>query len=369
MSRWVIVVSLLALWFGGCHRKDANSLSAPVQAVSTNRLRITKEAMPNVTFVAIQTSDFPDVLNLMGKISATEDRTVVVPARVGGRVESVLVTSGELVKPGQPLVTLFSPDFISTREEYLQSIKQAASTAPSDLGNLSLLARKRLAVMGLSTEDIEALKHADITQAESLSTTQATLLVRSPAAGAIVTKNISVGNQVNPGDVMFTIADLRKVWFLGDLYPEDLQKVKRNQDVVIDALPGTPALQGKVSFISPLVDPAARTIKIRALMENTNLSLRADMYVQGKLVLSTRKAMVVPDRAVLREHDSDYVFRKTNAEVDPTNVGGCEVERVKVQLGTENDGLTSVIHGLAEGDQVVSEGALLLSAVLANSNL
>ncbi len=360
-----ITLSLLCLMAGiSCHRAPSTIEEAPVTLIGPGKLRVSPEARANLKFEVAKVIDFPDILSLMGKISATEDRTTVVPARVSGRIETVMITSGEIVKTGQPLATLFSPDFISAREEYLQSIKQAA-TPNSDLGNLSSLAKKRLEVMGLSAKDIEALNHADTASAETLNTTQASLIVRAPRSGAIILKNATVGSQVNAGDTLFTIADLSKVWFLGDLYPEDLDKVKRDQEIFIDAVPGTPALHGKVSFISPMIDPTARTIKIRALMENPNMGLRADMYVQGKLILSSKKALVVPSRAVLRERDSDFVFVRVGKTALPTEP--CEIARMKVKVGNEGDGYTSILEGISDGDEVVSEGSLLLSAVLANS--
>ena len=98
-------------------------------------------------------------------------------------------------------------------------------------------------------------------------------LNRAPRAGAVISKNAILGNAVNLGDALFMIADLHRVWFLGDMYPEDLIKVKKDQEVVIEGASPDQMLHGRVSFISPIVDPNSRTIKIRALMENPSLSL------------------------------------------------------------------------------------------------
>ena len=216
-----------------------------------------------------------------------------MPARVAGEIEGVFVASGETVRQGEILAKLFSPDFISAREEYLQSLRQEkAAAGGAEFHALAGMAKKRLQTMGLGPADIEALASSG----EDDPGKPPSLTVRAPRSGAIATKNATVGNLANMGDTLFTIADLSKVWFLGDLYPEDLPKVKKDQDVIIQGVAGEPPLHGKVSFISPFVDPTVRSIKIRAVIDNPNMGLRADMYVQGSLLLNTTKAVVIPDR-------------------------------------------------------------------------
>src|SRR5580700_5954239 len=112
---------LLFLSLTACH-SHTEVEQDPVQIVGADRLKVLAEAINNLNFSKAELVDFPDTLPLMGKISATEDRTNVVPARAGGRIESIMVASGETVTAGQPLATVFSPDFVAAREEFLQSV-------------------------------------------------------------------------------------------------------------------------------------------------------------------------------------------------------------------------------------------------------
>jgi Cu(I)/Ag(I) efflux system membrane fusion protein len=343
--------------------------------LSENRLAVSPAALKHLKIEKCEKVDFPEYLTLMGRISPTEDRTTTVPARVAGRIEAVYVASGETVHVGQVLARLFSPDFISAREEYLQSLKQEKeSKGDASFHGLARMARKKLETMGLAQADIDALSGSASSDdagtaaraaaapgmASSLTAKvgggDPSLVVRAPRAGAIATKNATVGNLVNVGDTLFTLADLSKVWFLGDLYPEDLPKVRKDQDIYIQAMPGEPPLHGVVSFISPFVDPAVRSIKIRAAIDNPNTALRADMYVQGNLLVRKTQSIVVPTAAIVRSEDSDYVFKKTGMATDES----VQVEKVKVKVGNQNQGMIAVIEGIQPGEEIVTQGALVL---------
>ena len=179
-----------------------------------------------------------------------------------------------------------------------------------------------------------------------------------------ISKNAVIGNLVNVGDALFTIGDLSKVWFAGDIYPEDLSKIKKDQDVVIQVSGSQEAVYGKVSFISPIVDPTSRSIKIRALMDNPKGLLKGDMYVQGSVTLRKSKTLLLPTNSIIRTPLGDSVFKKVQAQTSEGNLESIEFKKVMVQIGKDQEGMTAITSGLAEGDEVVSEGAWLLDNVL-----
>src|ERR1700722_5346023 len=119
--RFLLLIALVAQL--GCHR-HAEEMEDPVQVLSPGLLHISADAMSNLKFSTAELTDFPETLSVTGKISPTEDRTHVVPARASGRIEQVLIASGESVTAGQPLALLWSPDYVSAREEFIQSIRQ-----------------------------------------------------------------------------------------------------------------------------------------------------------------------------------------------------------------------------------------------------
>jgi cobalt-zinc-cadmium efflux system membrane fusion protein len=135
--------------------------------------------------------------------------------------------------------------------------------------------------------------------------------------------------------------------------------VHKDQEILIDPENGAPAVHGKISFISPAMDPNSRTIKIRALMDNPGTYLRADMYVQGNVIIQERVGLIAPKNALVRLHDSVFAFRRL-----PGNV----FQRVSVETDGESLNSVSVSKGLSEGDEVVSEGGLLLDAALSGDS-
>ncbi len=351
----------------------------PVEVLTNDTLRVNKDALDNLKMEKADIIQFPELLSLMGKISVTEDRTTIVPARVAGRIENIYFASGEHVNAGQVLTTLFSPDFVSAKEEYLQSVKQQKSKSdesaakavekstgsfsadPSDFANLAQLARKKLLTMGLSSSDIE-----DMVKHGAVEDEKASLLgVRAPRSGVLIQKSAALGNLVNVGDTLFIIGDLDKVWFAGDIYPEDLPKIHKDQEVFINAVGVNKPLYGKVSFISPLVDPNTRSIKIRALMNNPNHALKADEYVQGNVILEDKTALVVPTVSIVQTPTGPVVFKKINSATSEMTVSSIDFKKIAVKIGSEQGGHTAIIGGeLNKEDVVVSDGSWLLDASL-----
>lgn len=347
--KWILCVlmSLSSGLLGSCTQPQTEEQM--VQKVAPDSVKLTNDAIANIKLDKVLKGDFAEKLSLMGKISVTEDRTVVIPSRVTGRTEQIFVSSGEVVEEGQPLCSIFSADYAVAREEYMQTLKELEThPADEDTKHLLELSKKKLKALGVSEKDYSQWKRGDDSAHENL-------LVRAPRSGALLGKNAVIGSVVNIGDTLFMLGDLSKVWFAGDIYPEDLPKVHKSQEVVIDSGSGNPACHGTVSFISPQMDPNSRTIKIRVLMDNPGAQLRADMYVQGNIILSTRKAIIAPKSALVRLQNANYVFKRL-----PGNV----FKKVLVETNGESADTVAISQGLDDGDEVVSQGGLLLDAAL-----
>ncbi len=382
MKRIYIIISILTLTLiGGIYFGSSSNFfkkiqsHEPVERIDDSSIRVYKDALENIKTSRISIMDFPDRLYLMGKIGITEDRTTVIPARVTGRIENIYFASGESVTKGQLLATLFSPDFVAAKEEFFQALKQSKKPTgkSDDFADLARLARKKLETLGLNSKDIDAIAETSMDPSQNSdasnpnSKNSPLLNLRSPRSGYIIAKGAILGNLVNVGDTLFTIGDMDKVWFTGDLYPEDLPKVHKGQDVLVAVTGSDKPLNGKVSFISPMVDPVSRSIKIRALVENPNGTLKADMYVQGSVTLSERKALLVPTQAIVRTPGGDVIFKRISKSSPETNVNSIDFVRVPVQLGNEQDGMTAIAKGLEDGDEVVSDGSWLLDNALNSS--
>lgn len=348
-TTWLFLAALTLLGgVYGCRRLPPTEPQT-VRRVAPDTLELSPSTLHNITVSSVTQQMIADRLPVMGRITPAEDRITVVPARVAGRIHAVSVTSGERVIRGQVLANLFSPDFSAAREEYRQALKQAR--AGPEAQTFAQSARHKLENMGLAPEDFAHLTDASSDQATYLT-------IRAPTQGVLLEKKAVVGNIINLGDTLFTIGDLSRVWFVGDIYPEDLHRVHKDQEIQVDPLDGGQMVYGKVSFISPVVDPTTRTIKIRALMDNHEALLRGDMYVQGSLILSRRPALVIPDTAVIHSQDAYFCFKR---------VAENRFQKVSVNRGDHQDGWVEVLKGLQAGDQIISEGTLLLDGVFTMS--
>lgn len=348
---WGLSFGLLLPIFGGqALRADDGD---PVTIVNGSTLDLSADAMKNLAISVVAETNYPDVLEITGTISPVENRVSSVPARVPGRIDSVFKVTGEYVQAGEALAQEYSPDFIQTRQEYLDALKfnvDDGSTSPSaqgaarnsDFSNLAAMSRQKLLNMGLTEADVDNLPSQG---------TDGHLVIRASHSGAITAVNTAVGNMQNPGDVLMTVSDLDQVWFIGDLYSEDLTKVHPGQDIEIETEGLSKPLLGKISFISPVIDPNAHTIKVRALINNPDRILRSNMVAEGDIVLSRKTALVVPSSAVMNLHDNWYCFKK---------IGERRFQEVPVEIGQEYDDFATVLQGLTKGDAVVSGGNLVM---------
>jgi Cu(I)/Ag(I) efflux system membrane fusion protein len=323
---------------------EAAPEEAAVTVVDKSTLQLSDSAAADLETAKASTQDFAETLPMNGNISVVENHVSVVSCRVTGRVDSVLKVTGETVKAGEPLALVYSPDYLSAREEYLQVQKEDIQPG-SDLAGFADLARKKLETMGLSADDIAHLAE----------TSDDHLVVRAAKDGVLTSVNTVVGNMQNPGDTLFTTANLDKVWFAGDLYIEDLPKAHNGQKILITAEGQDQPLSGTLSFISPVIDANARTVKVRAIIDNPSHVLRAAMFVQGALVLADKPALVVPEAAVLTLNDKTYCFKE---------VGKNRFAEVPVTVSRQDDNLASISTGLSSGDEVVSRDLATLDRAL-----
>jgi len=334
-----------------------DAMEQAVKVIDGSTLQLSDATLADLGTAKAQTREFPETLNLQGSISVVENLVTVVPSRVGnGRVDQVLKVTGETVRAGEPLALIYSPDYVSAREEYLQVIGKApggpdaaaAGAQSGDLLGFAGVARKKLEMMGLSAKDIADLPN----------NTDNHLVVRASRDGAITSVNTMVGNLQNQGDTLFTTANLDRVWFSGDLYIEDLPKVHKGQKITISAEGLDKPLDGTINFISPVVDANVRTVKVRAIIDNPAHLLRASMFVQGDLVLSSAPALVVPQAAVLKLNDRTFCFKE---------VGKNRFEEVPVTVSRQDDTVAGIAQGLAAGDEIVARDLASLDHVLDNA--
>jgi cobalt-zinc-cadmium efflux system membrane fusion protein len=309
-----------------------------------------------------------------GALGFDENRLAHVSPRVEGRLVRVPGELGATVTAGQTLAVIDSmelgeakagflrararhevargrfererdlrSDRIASEQEVLDA-EGAAREAAADLAS----ARATLRLLGLRESEIEDLSWEDAASTE--------VAVRAPFGGKIIERDATPGELVDPHTVLFTLADLSRVWLWVDLYERDLAHVQLGQEVqvTLDAL-GQERLEGKLNYIADQVTEDSRTVRARVDLPNPEGRLKPGMFARVSLAaqdLPTREALTVPRAAIQRDGNQPIAFVATDSPD--------RFERREVRLGEITETLAEVVAGLEAGDEVVTEGAFLL---------
>lgn len=295
----------------------------------------------------------PVDIKMPGRLAFNAEKSKVLSARAPGRVERIYAFDGAEVNIGSPIVELYSPEFISAQQEYLLSSKTArvleSSKTMSDLlGDARITqqaAANRMRNLGAGDGDIKAI--------EATGKTQNNLVMRSPLKGVVVKRNVEPGSAVNAGDVIATLADPKQLWFLGNVFEQDLRLIKSGQKIVlqVEAYPDKEFV-AYANYVAPTIDPQTRALLIRADIENHEELLRPDMYASAKLTTGIADAIVVPQTAVVRIREMRYVIIKSGDEV---------YRRIPVKGYDLNSKAFAITDGVEPGSRILTEGAVLLN--------
>lgn len=290
-------------------------------------------------------------LRTVGIVAPSERGLAVIQTRFAGWIEVLKVEqTGQKVRKGQVLATIYSPELLVAQQEYLNALKWANKPGggqASDLSaDLARDARKRLELLGISDTEIDAI--------ERTREAVRAIAIRSPVGGYVIEKNAVQGADVQPGAVLFQVADLSTVWVLADVYEYEIDHVKVGQPASVElASYGGEKFAGKVTFVYPSLNAATRTLRVRLELENPGLRLRPGMY--GNVLLQSERtdALVVPAEAVVDTGTVQYAF---------VALPEGKFEPRKIKVGAQADGKVQVLDGLAEGETVVTTANFLLDS-------
>ncbi len=295
----------------------------------------------------------PVELNVPGRLAFNAEKSKVLSARAPGRVERIYAFDGAEVEMGSPVIEMYSPEFISAQQEYLLSSKTAkvleSSKTMSDLLGDAQITQQAAAnrMRNLGAGD------GDINQLEKSGKTQSNLIMRSPIKGVVVKRGVEPGAIVNAGDVMATLANPKELWFLGNIYEQDIRKIQKGQTMILrsESYPDKEFI-AKANYIAPAIDPETHALLIRCDVENADGLLRPDMYVSARLKTGEAEAVVVPQSAIVRVREMRYIIIKT----------GPDTFRRFAVKGYDLDGKRfAVTEGVEPGMQVLTDGAVLLN--------
>src|SRR5262245_251065 len=295
-------------------------------------------------------------IRAVGKVTYDETKVTHIHTKINGYIEQVFVDYvGKVVKAGDPLFTIYSPDLVATQEEYLLALRarrqfEASSFAGVSARTNSLLeaARRRLELWDITPAQISAIEREGKARRD--------LTIYSPVSG-VVTERAAYhhGRFVNPEMDLYTIVDLSTVWINGEVYEYELPFVKTglNAEIEFPYDGGKRTLRGKVTFVYPYLEEKTRTAKIRFAFTNPNFVLKPDMFVNVNLKINLGNKLVVPEDAVLDTGTEQYVF---------VDKGGGYFEPRAVKLGPEAGGNHAIESGLKAGERVVTAANFILDS-------
>jgi multidrug efflux pump subunit AcrA (membrane-fusion protein) len=290
-----------------------------------------------------------------GKVAEPETGIATISARIGGRIEKLLINvTGQTVSRDQAVTQIYSPEVFTAGEEYRLALDNRQrlnaskeSVAISDADELVRASRRRLELWGLSAKQIDEIGGGADKAIE--------ITTYSPVTGVITKRNVAEGQYVKEGDVLFELADLSSVWIQADIFESDIPLIRTGQKAKITS-PTIPngSIQGTVNFLQPSVDPQSRTLTARIQVPNPQMRLRPGMFVQVAMDVSVgNEAIAVPRSAVLDTGKEKVVYIAK---------GGGVFEKRPIEAEPAGDEYYSATRGIQPGERVVTHGNFLIDS-------
>lgn len=310
----------------------------------------------------VRASSVDGFVTTTGRLTFDEDHTQRIASPFDGRVASIMVRPGDVVKVGQTLLTLTSPQVAGLLAEH-KKVAQDLTLATRALERSRTLqadgavSSKDMAQASADYYKAQADVEGSAAQLRALGLDHgvgASAALTSRVQGTVVDRNVLTGQEVRAdgADALLTITDLDTLWVLADVYEQDLGLVERGAKVRVrvPAYPGE-VFEGEVAHIGDVVDPQSRTVKVRCVVPNPQHRLKPEMFAKVELAQrSDVDVILVPSKALLNDGDKVRVMVLANDQFT----------RREVQVGAEVNGQRRILQGVADGDVVVTDGAIFL---------
>ncbi len=253
-------------------------------------------------------------IRMVGKIDYDETQLGYITAWVPGRIERMYVDyTGIMVRAGDHMVDMYSPDLVATQQELIQTIQSASSSNSAMLKNNLKAIKERLRLWGLTARQIEEIAQSGEVQEK--------VTIYAPAGGIVVDKNGLEGMYVETGTKIYTIANLAKVWLHLEAYERDISWIRYGQKVVFEseAYPGE-SFTGRIAFINPVLDEPTRTVRVRVNVNNDDLRLKPGMFVSAVV-----KSQIASGGKVMDPDLSGKWICPMHPEMVADKSGNCEI--------------------------------------------
>lgn len=320
---------------------ESNEFSVPVE----------RQQQIGVTYAPVERRPLNHTIRAVGMVGPDSTRRWSFVARVAGYIEKLFVTSpGEIVEKDVPLLSIYSPDLLTTERELVSLFKMrdaARSKEARDTAQRLIdAARSRLEQWNVTADQI--------TELEKSRKPSEFLILRSPFRGIVEQVSAQQGASVKPGDRLVDVADLSVVWVWAEFYENELRMLEQGQTFALTtgSHPGA-SFEGKITVINPFVDPMKRTAKVRIEIANPDFKLQPGMFVNAELAMAMGDGLTIPVSAVMPTGTRNIVF---------VDKGEGKLEPRLVELGAKYGDNYEVRAGLVEGERVVSSANFLIDA-------
>ena len=330
------------------HSESSSSVSIDPTVVQNMGIRISN----------VQRMNFTRTIRTVGEVQYDEEQLYQVNTKISGWIEKLHVHFvGDQVQAGDPLLSIYSPELVTTQQEYVLALKNfelvAQSTVLSireDAERLLESTRTRLEYWDIPASEVEHLAQTG--------EVKKTILLTAPATGIVVIKNAIEGAYVEVGEELLRIADLRTVWVHASFYDNEVPWISNGQRVEMELsyLPGK-SYTGRVSYVYPYLREKARDVHVRLIFPNPDLDLKPGMYanvqLQGKVIPD---AVVVPSEAVIRSGARAIVFIvHDEGQFEPREV-------VLGEEGGPENNYIRIIQGLQGSEEIVTSAQFMLDS-------
>ena len=368
---WSMGLAALTLVLSACNPKpETPKTEASKPAADPLVVRIEPAMAERFQVAEARQADIVALQEVPGRIEANERQVTRIGASVTGRVTEVLVEVGDRVSAGQTLARVASPELTQAQIAYLRAhsnaalaeraVERARQLFQADvIGSAELQRRESELAMARAEQrasgdqlSLLGIGQAALDLLREKGTLQPHAAVVSTQAGVVIERKVSNGQVAQPGDPLFTVADLGNVWVVGALPEQTARTVQVGQrvDIEVPALAGR-QLSGKIVYVGDTVSPDTRTVPIRTQVDNPQRDLKPQMLATMRIRGEAVRQLVVPQEAVVRENERDHVY---------VRLADGSYRYTEVELAPAQNEQRPVLKGLSEGTPVVVQGAFHL---------
>jgi Cu(I)/Ag(I) efflux system membrane fusion protein len=332
-------------------KKEARSATTSARRDGEFLVPTERQQQIGVTYATVERKPLHRSIRAVGAVEVDMLRHWAFVARVDGYVQQLFVTSpGQLVEKGQPLISIYSPDLLTTEREFLMLLRMRDEARSKDARETpeDLIAAAKVRLKQWNITD------AQIAMLEKAKKPSDTLTLLSPFRGVIQEVPVHQGVNVKMGDHLVDVADLSNVWVWADFYETELPVLRPGQKVVVTSksYPGE-EFPGEIALIDPFVDEVRRTSMVRIDITNPEFKLRPGMYASVELGVDMGEGLTIPVSAIMPTGERNIAF---------VDKGEGRLEARSVQIGGKFGESFEVMGGVKEGERVVASANFLIDA-------